>query len=823
MPEPITISFSVAGVDNIRDAFRTVDQSAIALERSWSRRAQEGSRYRVGVAKGEAKEKAKATDDAVKGADKAEKAHTAAVEREAKRRENIIRTSSRMAGQVAKAQADAEIREAQRAANARERAYARAGRESAKEQRDTQRARERFLSSAGGYVGSAVHKLGSAGFGVVKSALSVGGGFDVVDQVRGSLDAERAAVMLSNSAYQPGKTIQGWGARPDSGRILARAREVQDSTGVGKGELLEGARSYVAKSSDFLGSMENLPFFAQLAKGSGTGVKDIMGAAGILRAQNKNLTTEEMQQTMLNIVSQGKQGAMEIDDLARVAGKITKTSAAYGGSLNQTEAQRQLLGMAQIAIRTSGNPNEAATVVSNFADDTLKHQKALKSHGVNALNSQGGLIDPSEITRQVFESSGGNIGKIIGMGYGQRSMKFFEALAPIYQEKAASLRGGGMKDEKEIKKQSAQAVVDEIKSLTGATYSKGEMQTDADAVLQTGIERFEMAMTNLKEAVADRMLPHLEAFISKLPAFAPAVEGAASAFASILPVIQSFVGSFADLIKSDPIGGALLLGATKMGGAIGALATAFIVGKGIIDAIIDDMNGKRKAEIRREIEGHNAAQRIDAGLAGRGDYQVTRKDVNEVSAEADAALERASMQGASQTGYKRKDDEFYKDVRGMVMMGASDEQILGKHNRNTLVFGNDSEDSRAVALDRENEIKNYLRLTRTGQRGAASVAGATQRNQIASLVGGMAMGGLGGVVGGIGQAVAAGATGEQGVPKLDLGEASAKEIASQMTMAQTSAKMIADAMALGATAVGTSGGGGTPSPNRNQPIGGPGR
>lgn len=630
MTEPVKVSFQAEGVREIERAFDTIEKRIANFARLAERmkgglfsggatggsgttdRWEAGERSRLSKATSMARAAGK---DQAREVDRTEREKTRAVEREEARQMRVRIRSSEMAGRYAAQQANAEIREGERAAKAIERARQR-------EDKAASRASDKFFGGFGGAVagaaGSAVNGVFGAGKSLVSSALSIGGGFDIAKTMRGTLDAERSAAQLSNSAHQEGKT-----GRMDPAEILRKATEVSLATGVDKNELIQGTQGFVAKSSDLPGGMANMEFFAKLAKGSGSKFGDITNAAGILRAQNTKLTEAEMQTTMLNIVEQGKAGAVEISDLARVAGKVTKTGAGY--SMNQTEAQRQLLGLSQIAMKTSGSPDEAATVVSNFGDETYSKAKKLHAAGIQTTEANGFLKDPAQIIQQVFEKTGGNLGSIMNLGYGKRSMKLFESLAPTFREATDGL--DPKTSAKEKNRIGAEAVLKQVTDLTGAKGSMESLEGDFKAVMASGAERFDMAMTRIKESVGAKLMPSLEGFIDKLPAFGPAAENAATALASLMPAIGGVLGTLGNVAQYSPIAAAALLGASQMTGAIGMLAKSLIIGMSLIDGVFASLKAERDKQRNQQygdlktggnlIHGGATDENMDAAVQAR--------------------------------------------------------------------------------------------------------------------------------------------------------------------------------------------------------------
>ena len=565
---------------------------------------------------------------------KAERDKTRVTERETRRREQIVRQSALMAGRLAKQQAAEEMREAKRVA-------------------DTKSSFNRAVrgNAAGGLSGMG-SRLVAGGTMLAGAALTLGGGFAIADVVQSNMAAERAAVNLSNSAYIPGSN-----QRPDKNAILSRAASVQAGTNIDKATLIGGMQDYVAKSSDYKGGMENLGFFAQLAKASGSDFKEVMSAAGALRSQNENMGTDEMKMTMRNIIAQGKLGAVEMKDLAGVAGKITASSAMYGG--DQSKNQAALLGLSQIAMKTSGSAEEAATSVTKLGSDALTPGKQAAgvraALGINLTDKKTGLLkSQGDIIEEVFSKTGGKIGKIDPAGFGGRSIRIFEALAPMYQEAEKAKKGSG-----------AARVRAEVNKFTGASYSSEDVNKDFSAVMSTSGEKIDAAMNKLKEAVADKLIPHFERLISKLPELIPKIE----------KVIDA-MGRLADWLIENPwkgigiaVSGAILkeiaaaaIGAqmskaiqSELGGKLGAgltIATASFAiaqaGMIKIDKMVEDENAKKRSALEASTNAQNAA----GALASLGP-NATKEDVASAQKkreEAQAQLEAARGRNPNSSG-----------------------------------------------------------------------------------------------------------------------------------------------------------------------------
>lgn len=557
--EPVVVNFRIGGIGDVQKAFRTVQQALEQLETGKTRAAKKGAGERSAIQKTEADRMLRTVDGAQKVTDKVERDKVRAVEAGARQRMRIIENSANMAGRLAKQQADEEIRQAQR----------------------VWQARERFARSIGRGVMNGGRVVGGIAAGVMRTALTVGGGFSVADAAERTASRQRDNALLANSAYIPGRRMAaGFGLasnpeRADPAKIDARIRAVEAATGVDASELSKGTRAYVARSSDFTGGMENMEFFAKIAKGTGTSFEDVTKAAGNLRSQNKDLSGPQMKQMLLDVVQQGKSGSVELDDLSRAAGKITKTSSMYG--MSQTDAQRQLLGLSQISARTSGGSvDEAATELSMFGADTLKHGKKMAGLGIKTADKHGDLLDPETIITNILRQTKGNIGKIQELGYGQRSLKFFEALTPTFKG-----AGGG---EAGIK-----AVLDDMRNVTGAKYDEGKLGEDFKNVVSSPAEQLGMALQQLREKVGDAVVPELVKMIPVLQEMTPAlvtiISKGVPAIAELVRSLADFVSKnqwLIDTIAAHPIGAIMAVEVTKSIGLanIGAVIKGLLTGSG---------------------------------------------------------------------------------------------------------------------------------------------------------------------------------------------------------------------------------------------------
>lgn len=595
MANPVVVDFLVKGMPDVQRALRGVEAAAAAAERAASRAAQREAQKRIQLADKEAREKIRlvvkadaeqrrAQDRAIRDTAKAAQAGVRAEERAAREKIRIMqkvdaehrRIQDRAERDTARAHAKEVRQQEQRSmrwVKQREREQRQAANQQAAENKAS---RERFAASVGQGIVKAGGTIAGGARAVAGMVSTLGGGFSLADSAQRQVNLEREAALLSNAALTPGSK------RRDTKEILAGVKASAVTSGSDPEELIKGLSAYVAKSSDFEGGMKNLDFFGKVAKTTGSSIEDVMKTGGMLRVQNKGLDDAKMKDLILSTVMQARLGAVEFEDMAKAGAKITRSNAAWAG--DQTDTQRKLLGLAQIGIRTSGSAEEAATVLSNLSGDATKHRKGMAAVlGNDFLNEKGQIAKPpEEFIADVMEKTGGNLTKMASMGFGLRSIKMFQALAPTFNDaEAEALRGGASKED--ARKAGRQAVLADIKSVTQTDYKEKNLNEDFGVIMKTSGEQFEGAMRQLRMEVGSQLVPELLKLVPVLrqatPVFAKLLEGLIKLadFAGSNPFAAlgtTFTALVAKEVISAQIGETLkraIMGGGGPGGASGSL------------------------------------------------------------------------------------------------------------------------------------------------------------------------------------------------------------------------------------------------------------
>jgi hypothetical protein len=601
MPNPVIVDFILRGMPAVQNALRTVEQATANAERSATNRAGAAARTRQSLVEREAKAKVAA----MMKVDRFVAQTHARSEREAQR-------AARAEERIAEKKAQTEIRAAERSSRAvqrikerefrdLERMGARHQREEERraalwvrreerkrfiQERDERRNRVSFAQTIGGAGAQGLANAGRRIGGLMSQTAGIvgqlGGGFSIADALDRRQRLNRQSVNLSNAAFT------GEGARLDPAELTRRANAASAQVGVDPSELLAAAHAFGSKTGEYSQGLDLMKFFGEVSQGTGASLEDVANTAGILRVQNKALDTKGMRELILGTVRQGQKGSVEFSDLATQAAKITRSSSAFSG--NQAASQSKLLGLAQIAMRT-GTLSETGTTVSNISMDALKNISALRQKlGPETFTEKGQIArSPDEFVADVMAASGGNLEMLQrsagkgGFGFGARSMKIFQALAPTYNEaeKQALERGEGPD---KARAAGRAAVISDIRSVSAGAMSQEELGENVERIQQT--QQFDNAMRELRIAIGEEVLPAFAGLVPVVrevtPSIVDIVKNGVPAIAELIKALGDFAAANKDTIRSlskHPIGSIIAFELTK---SIGQAA----IGQGIKVALM---------------------------------------------------------------------------------------------------------------------------------------------------------------------------------------------------------------------------------------------
>lgn len=383
MAASVTVSYRVADVDTVARASRTVVQGAQAA-------AKEAAKASAAAAKESAKAQAEAAKegaDAQKAAARAagaferemNKASAAAFKARVKEQTDAARKAVQQqaadARKVAQQQAADERkavkgmatlrREAERATERDRKLAERHSTAAGKAAEATAAGAQNRRRAAVGEIGAGAANGFKRGVGVLAggAALATGGlGVGtIVSAVKAQMELGERAALLENSSGL-GKNQTG----TNKFDAVAQAKKISSMTGVDAGEVMGGFEKIAAKGggtglSEAAAQMERL---AKVAYGAGINMTDLGDAVGTLVV--RGVKGEELVTTVESLVQQGKDGAVEFNQLA----KLLDASSGALGRFKMDDKERILTagGLSQMA-RTYGQKSgeEATTSVKDIA------------------------------------------------------------------------------------------------------------------------------------------------------------------------------------------------------------------------------------------------------------------------------------------------------------------------------------------------------------------------------------------------------------------------------------------------------------------------
>jgi len=384
---------------------------------------------------------------------------------------------------------------------------------------DAKAARTPAGGSANGGHGAMVGSIASSGARAFAGSVRAGVGmaadlargagvnFDLSSMIGKSVGIEKSAVDLSNAGFMPGKEGPA-GQRQDPAGIINDIKKAAADAALDMNKMADGLQSFVGKTGELELGRKLLGDMGKLARATGSDVGDMMNAAGDVAAQLEKAGIKEGQAEKVNVImraiaGQGKQGAVEIKDMATQMAKLAATAPQFAGTFEESMAGMGAL--AQEARQSGGaaSATQAATSVMSFTNSFSKgaRRSAFKAAGVEVEDKQTGKFrSAQDIIMDSLRATGGDsvkMGKLFADSGARRVTRGFES---IYKA-----NGGG--------EAGLAAVAAEFEKLKKATMSEAEVSDSFNASMQTAEAKAQLFQNQLQEiagTVATRLMPALE-------------------------------------------------------------------------------------------------------------------------------------------------------------------------------------------------------------------------------------------------------------------------------------------------------------------------
>lgn len=228
---------------------------------------------------------------------------------------------------------------------------------------------------------------------------------------------QEAAIRLSNQGYIPG---QGrFENRIQAGSLRATAQGIAGQFGIAEGDILGAMSKFTDVTGDLKTAQDIIAQIALLSSATGTNIEDAASAAADMSMQLGDIPNKsEHVARLLSVAAMGgKQGAVEMKELAKTVPLIASQAAALGGDREANIGK--LLAVTQTARQFggAGNAFKAATATAGMvgALQTPARVAAFREHfkmftggRKDIYDSKGNLRDIQEIIKDSVIAAGSN-------------------------------------------------------------------------------------------------------------------------------------------------------------------------------------------------------------------------------------------------------------------------------------------------------------------------------------------------------------------------------------------------------------------------------
>lgn len=334
----------------------------------------------------------------------------------------------------------------------------------------------------------------------------MGVSFDVASHVNSGVRLEKAAVDLANAGYMPDQAGPN-GQRQDPAALVAQMRAVGDAAAIDPTKAMEGLQKFVAKTGDLQTGRDLMADIAKYARASGAELDDMVDAAGdVKNALGPTGGPEQVKAVMRTIAAQGKEGAVEIKDLATQMAKLGAASSQFSGDGSFVMAQMGALAQMTRAKGGAASATQAATAVGSFTNTFSKgaRLRAFKAFGVDIYGSDNKIDLKKTILGSIkaasSEEHGGmrefnrNMGQMFMDVQARRVTRGFET---VYKE-----AGGGTAGLK--------AVEEALNNLTNTTMNEKEISDSFASSMKTTeaqVQQFNNEMSKAADELRATLLP----------------------------------------------------------------------------------------------------------------------------------------------------------------------------------------------------------------------------------------------------------------------------------------------------------------------------
>jgi TP901 family phage tail tape measure protein len=221
-----------------------------------------------------------------------------------------------------------------------------------------------------GGAATAVGNLISGGLGAISGGLA--------DAATETLNFERNLTRLQIAGGRSAGQMAG---------LREKISKVSRATSVGRSDLLAGAAAYVRMTGDLTGAEEALDTFGKVSIATGASMDDIASTAAALR-QNLKIDPKEFKGAFDVLITQGKAGAIELNELATLMAGVAPTFAKFKGGTGLS-GMAELGAAMQVGRQAFGSASETVTGLRAFATAVTRNASKFKKGTVFYTDEKG--------------------------------------------------------------------------------------------------------------------------------------------------------------------------------------------------------------------------------------------------------------------------------------------------------------------------------------------------------------------------------------------------------------------------------------------------
>lgn len=384
----------------------------------------------------------------------------------------------------------------------------------------------------------AIGKLGSIAKGIGLSALGTGAALFTGVTTAGAKDAMRTqeiANRVSINARMAGKEAVDPSVLRKEFEAAAIANPGQKASEIG-----EAIQAFVTKTGDLATARKSASVFATVASATGGNVVDIAGAAADI-SQKMNITKmSDMQEALASLTFQGKQGAFELSDAARLFPRLLAAGSALGVK-QDVSGLRQIGGFAQIARTSTGGGEQATTAIENVFNTLKAKSKELEREGVKVYEGKG----KDRRMRSFVDIIADAVGVVGGTDIKAKNEKLTKIMGEQGIKAINPLITTGMKamnatpgTDQQRRAAAVGAVQTQFSQAINAPGDWAELQKDAAQAQQDTSAKLTAAWEKITATVGEKLLPVIAEFAERIADTPELIDAFKAALETIIQMMK---------------------------------------------------------------------------------------------------------------------------------------------------------------------------------------------------------------------------------------------------------------------------------------------